>query len=259
MKHGIILTVMLNPTYYWEFRTSMLHMCKSLVGQGRQGISRFHFERVCLSLATRFYEFRICPSLFAGELEPCPEAEIIFGTHRACAMYASAQANFALKMADTIITSLVSAVPADGCEPIWNNSEAVKGSIVVVDRGTCPFADKVMRAQAMGAVAVVVVDYKSGAAAFAMPGNFSSVSIPATLITQEDGASLKDGLKHGATTLPIATLKIGPCAWITLAYTCKASKLHQRCMPFAHLGSVLMRLGGHGSDSVNGCRGPPAV
>ncbi len=187
----------------------------------RQGASRFHFERVCLSLATRFYGFRICPSLFAGELELCPEAEIILGTHRACAMYASAHANFALKMADSIRTSLVSAVPADGCEPIWNNSEAVKGSIVVVDRGACPFADQAMRAQAMGALAVVVVDNKPGAAAFAMPGNFSSVSIPATLITQEDGASLKDGLKHGATTLPIATLKIGPCD----ACTCKAPKL----------------------------------
>jgi hypothetical protein len=189
---------------------SMLRMCESFM---RQGAPRDHFERVCLSLATRFYRFRIYPSLFAGDLE-CPEAEIIFGTHRVCAMYASAQANFALKMADSIRTSLVRAVPADGCEPIWNNSEAVKGSIVVVDRGTCPFADKAMHAQAMGALAVVVVDNKPGAAAFAMPGNFSSISIPATLITQEDGASLKDGLKHGATTLPIATLKIGPCARI---------------------------------------------
>ena len=151
--------------------------------------------------------------MFAGELEPChPAAEIIFGTHRACAMYASAQSNFALKIAESISTSLVSAVPTDGCEPVWNNSEPVKGSIVVVDGGACPFADKAMHAQAMGALAVVVVDNKPGAAVFAMPGNFSSVSIPATLITQEDGASLKDGLKHGATTLPIATLKIGPCA-----------------------------------------------
>jgi hypothetical protein len=181
---------------------------------------RLSISNNCFSLATRFYRFRIYPSLFAGgELEPCPEAEIVFGTHRACAIYASAQANFALKMADSIRTSLVGAVPADGCEPIWNNSEAVKGSIVVVDRGTCPFADQAMHAQAMGALAVVVVDNKPGAAAFAMPGNFSSVSIPATLITQEDGASLNDGLKHDATTLPIATLKIGPCACMHMSST----------------------------------------
>ena len=153
--------------------------------------------------------------MFAGELEPChPAAEIIFGTHRACAMYASAQSNFALKIAESISTSLVSAVPTDGCEPVWNNSEPVKGSIVVVDRGTCPFADKAMHAQALGAVAVVVVDNKPGAAAFAMPGDFSNVSIPATLITQEDGVGLKDGLTLGAATLPIATLKIGACACI---------------------------------------------
>jgi ethanolamine transporter EutH len=125
-------------------------------------------------------------------------------------------------------------VPADGCEPIWSNSEAVKGSIVVVDRGTCPFADQAMHAQAMGAAAVVVVDNKPGAAAFAMPGIFSSVSIPATLITQEDGASLKDGLQHGATTLPMATLKIGPCACVK-----HPSTLHAFRSP-----RVLMLLGG---------------
>jgi hypothetical protein len=201
----------------------------------RQGAPRDHFERVCLSVATRFYiDFGIHPPSFAGELEPCPQAEIIFGTHRVCAMYAREQSKFVTKSAESIRTSLVRAVPADGCKPIWNNSEAVKGSIVVVDRGTCPFADQAMHAQAMGAAAVVVVDNKLGAAAFAMPGSVSSVSIPATLITQEDGASLKDGLQHGATTLPMATLKIGPCTCVK-----HPSTLHAFRSP-----RVLMRLGG---------------
>jgi hypothetical protein len=154
-------------------------------------------------LKTCFYRFCAFPT---GELDPCPEAEIIFGAQRACAMYASDQSSFALKMANSIDASLIIALPEDGCEPIWNNSETVKGSIVIVDRGTCPFLDKAMHAEAAGAVAVVVADDKPGAAAFSMPGNFSSVSIPATLITQADGASLK----ASAASISTATLKIGP-------------------------------------------------
>ena len=130
--------------------------------------------------------------MLLGEAELCPEAEIVFGARRVCAMYASEQLRFAVKLAETINASLVVAEPVDGCEPIWDNAEAVNGSIVVVDRGSCPFVDKAMNAQAAGAVAVLVANNKPGAA-FAMPGNFSSVSIPAMLITQEYGTSIKDG------------------------------------------------------------------
>jgi hypothetical protein len=56
-------------------------------------------------------------------------------------------------------------------------------------------------------VAVVVANNQRGAP-FPMPGNFSSVSIPAMLITQEDGARLKDST--AATIATDATLKIGP-------------------------------------------------
>ncbi len=130
-------------------------------------------------------------------------AEIILGTHRACAMYASEESPFALKTAETINASLVIAVPANGCEPIWSNAEAIKGSIAVVEGGACPLVDKVTHAQAVGALAVVVVN-ESGAV-FALPGNLTSISIHAMLIAQEDGSSLKDSAATGL----IATLKIG--------------------------------------------------
>ncbi len=140
----------------------------------------------------------------AGELEPCPEAEIVLGTHRACAMYASEQSHFALRIAETINAPVVVAMPADGCGLIWENAEAVNGSIAVVDRGACPFTDKAALAQAAGAVAVVVANNQPGAV-FVMAGNFSSVSIPAVLITLEDGATLKES----AIAMPTATLNIG--------------------------------------------------
>ena len=144
--------------------------------------------------------------MLAGEPEPCTETEIVFGARRACALYAAEQSRFASKMAEFINASFVVAMPANGCEPIWDNSEAVKGSIAVVYRGTCPFAVKATNAQAAGAIAVVVVNNQPGLVN--MVGNFSSVSIPAMLITQEDGTSLTEF----ATTGSSATLKIGPSA-----------------------------------------------
>ena len=156
--------------------------------------------------------------MLTGKHAPCPEANIVIDGRSTCAMYASEQWSFALKMAESINASLVVALPADGCEPIWDNAEAVKGNIVVVDRGACPFADKATHAQAAGAVAVVIANNQPGAT-FAMPGNFSGVSIPAVLIMQEDGARLKDGANAGMT----ATLEIGPpskpclhtaCVWV---------------------------------------------
>lgn len=152
-----------------------------------------------LSYASRF--------VLAGEvLEPCPEAEILFGTQRTCALYASEQSRFASKMAEFLDATLVVAEPDNGCDPSWINAEAVKGSIAVVNRGTCPFAVKATNAQAAGAIAVVVVNNQPGL--INMVGNFSSVSIPAMLITQEDGTSLTEF----ATTGSSATLKIGPSA-----------------------------------------------
>jgi hypothetical protein len=119
-------------------------------------------------------------------------------------MYASEQSHYALMMAQTIDAPVVVAVPADGCEPIWENAEAVNGSIAFVVLGACPFADKSVHAQAAGAVAVVVANIQPGAV-FAMPGDFSSVALPAMLITQEDGMSLKDR----SAAMLTAALKIG--------------------------------------------------
>jgi hypothetical protein len=142
--------------------------------------------------------------VLAGEaLEPCPEAEILFGTQRTCALYASEQSSFASKIGEFMNASLVVAEPDTGCDPTWTNAEAVKGSVAVVNRGTCSFAVKATNAQAAGAIAMVVVNNQPGL--FNMVGNFTSVSIPAMLITQVDGASLKEY----AATMPTVTLKLG--------------------------------------------------
>jgi extracellular elastinolytic metalloproteinase len=67
------------------------------------------------------------------------------------------------------------------------------GAVAIVDRGTCPFADKVLNAQAAGASAVVVANNAAGAP-IAIGGTAPGATIPSVMVSQADGATLKAGL-----------------------------------------------------------------
>eukprot|EP01087_Luapelamoeba_hula_P016308 TRINITY_DN5012_c0_g1_i2.p1 TRINITY_DN5012_c0_g1~~TRINITY_DN5012_c0_g1_i2.p1 ORF type:complete len:951 (-),score=112.95 TRINITY_DN5012_c0_g1_i2:45-2897(-) len=85
--------------------------------------------------------------------------------------------------------------------------EYIRGRIVLVDRGSCPFIQKVAALGSLGAVAVLVVDNEPDAALFGMTGTLDTVlpSLvqsardsgheivlpPSALISQKDGASLR--------------------------------------------------------------------
>ncbi len=76
-----------------------------------------------------------------------------------------------------------------GCEPITSD---VAGKIALVDRGVCAFVQKAANAQAAGAKAVLIANTASGVQG--MSGDDPSVTIPALLISIEDGALLKANL-----------------------------------------------------------------
>lgn len=84
----------------------------------------------------------------------------------------------------------------DACEPAVNAAD-IEGKIVVVDRGNCPFVDKVGFAETAGAIAVIVVN-NTGGAPYAMPGT-GTFDIPAVMISQADGNLLKAKLNAGET------------------------------------------------------------
>lgn len=67
------------------------------------------------------------------------------------------------------------------------------GAVAIVDRGTCPFADKVLNAQAAGASAVVVANNAAGAP-IAIGGTAPGATIPSVMVSQADGFTLKAGL-----------------------------------------------------------------
>lgn len=72
----------------------------------------------------------------------------------------------------------------------------VEGRVALVARGTCTFAEKIDRALAAGAVAVLVHDDGRGLAT--MGGDGPQRAAPAAMIGQPDGERLRDALAGGA-------------------------------------------------------------
>src|SRR5262249_17200790 len=65
--------------------------------------------------------------------------------------------------------------PTDGCEAITNN---VAGKIALIDRGLCNFVVKVAKAQAAGAIGVLIADNRVAAIPPGMGGTDPSITIP---------------------------------------------------------------------------------
>ena len=122
------------------------------------------------------------PASFAGEKQ--------FGT-----------ADFGVPLADPPVTGNVVLVndgvgtTSDACETIVNVA-ALTGNIALIDRGTCPFADKATRAQAAGATAVIIANNVAGSAP-GMTGSAPGLTIPVVSITQADATTMKSLLAGG--------------------------------------------------------------
>lgn len=108
------------------------------------------------------------------------------------------------------------AVPAEetpGCAPADYDGLPVKGAVVLVDRGACPFSEKQAIAAKLGALAMVVADTTDDENLGATLGEDTAVAIPVVSITKSDGERLraKPGqatLKLDATTSVITTRNV---------------------------------------------------
>jgi hypothetical protein len=127
--------------------------------------------------------------MVAGDHRPCEEAEITFGKLRTCAKYADAQDSYRSQVVEMLNASTVVAVPEMGCTP-FENAEQMAGNIAVINRGACFFAEKARNAEAAGAVAVIITNNRIEPLV-KMTGDFSAVTIPAMMVTQDGGAELR--------------------------------------------------------------------
>lgn len=100
--------------------------------------------------------------------------------------------------------------PNNGCEA-FVNAAAVNGKIALLDRGGCPFVQKVLNAQAAGAIAVVIADSVAGCPPAGLGGTDPTVTIPSVRITLADGNLIKASLVGGvnATLIRDPALRAG--------------------------------------------------
>ncbi len=80
---------------------------------------------------------------------------------------------------------------ASGCVPADFAGLDVKGAVVLVDRGGCPFPDKQAVAAEFGAVALIVANNVEADFLAATLGETTDVKIPVVTVTKDDGARLR--------------------------------------------------------------------
>lgn len=85
---------------------------------------------------------------------------------------------------------------ADACEDAINGA-SLSGKIVVIRRGTCAFADKIVRAETEGAVAVIIVNNQGGLSQIG--GTDPGIGIPSIMVTSATGEDLITELENGGT------------------------------------------------------------
>lgn len=83
---------------------------------------------------------------------------------------------------------------SNGCQDALNQDD-LSGKIVLIRRGVCTFAVKVLNAQRAGAIAVIIVNNASGSPT-AMGVGDDEIEIPAIMVSREDGELLINILKN---------------------------------------------------------------
>lgn len=114
-----------------------------------------------------------------------------------------------------------------GCAESDYDGLPVRGAVVLVDRGTCPFGDKQTNAAKRGAVALIVANNVDGDEFGATLGEDTDVQIPVVSVTKAEGARLraapgpvsltmKAGVKVDRTRNVIAQTKTGSTADVVM-------------------------------------------
>lgn len=133
-------------------------------------------EQAALVLDNAIVFTATAPAALAGNVYPTAAAS--FGP-------AATQANFG---GNVVLADDGSAVGSEGCGPFLN-AGAVAGNIALVDRGTCPFVQKVANAQAAGATGVLIANNVAGV--IAPGGADASITIPTLGISLDAGNAFK--------------------------------------------------------------------
>ena len=91
------------------------------------------------------------------------------------------------------------ASPVEACGPLSND---LTGQIALIARGGCPFVDKLLNAEAAGAIGAVV--YTLSGTPIAMGGVDPGIGIPGVMVFNADGLALADSVSTGTTNVTMS-------------------------------------------------------
>jgi Zn-dependent M28 family amino/carboxypeptidase len=136
------------------------------------------------------------------------------------------------------VTGPLVAVPTDaspGCNAANYDNLPVNGAVVLVDRGTCPFAQKAGAAAQHGAAAVVVADNVVEEQMAGTLGETTDAKVPVVSVSKSDGALLRS--TTGTVTVQLSAETKTIQARNVIAQT-KTGSTSDVVMAGAHLDSV---------------------
>ncbi|NJL76863.1 MAG: hypothetical protein HC892_19435 [Saprospiraceae bacterium] len=99
--------------------------------------------------------------------------------------------------ADAIVVNDSTAAPTLLCGAGVKND--VAGKIALMDRGTCSFVSKLIKAQNAGAIGGIIFNNAPGGGVIPMGGTDPAITMPCVMLSFEDGVKIKAALAAGAT------------------------------------------------------------
>lgn len=178
-------------------------LCRSWSSLYREDGSTFVDRSDCTSYAARGGVILTSPpTTTTPPPPPLPNQVVVNAPSAAAGTYPASGADFGPPVSQAITGVLVlvndgTASSTLGCSPLVGFPA---GGIALVDRGGCDDVTKAANAQAAGAVAVIVANSVAGDPT-TLTGS-GPITIPAVMISQASGATIKAGLPAVGTVRP---------------------------------------------------------
>ena len=162
-----------------------------------------NFTRLLLFIAGLFISNGLQAQLYVEVNAP----ESIAGPYSSDLANFGADLNTDIWTGDAVFVNDGTAAPTEGCEA---STIDLTGKIALIDRGSCEFGTKCLRAEEAGAIGAIVFNNDPGAGTIAMGAGVEgpNVTIPCVMLSYEDGQLIRAELENNTVniTLGLQTL-----------------------------------------------------
>lgn len=176
---------------------------------GKLWINMNNAERKASAINNQFLAWTGFQSFIGAQqtLTNVDTLDVFFFDKSGVALLPGGTANFGAKEGRRGVTDSLgfledTRAPGAACAALTSTQAAsVRGRIAVINRGGCAFTEKAKNAQAAGASAIIFINNTpsfAGRPAFGVDDPAAGITIASTLISQQDGARLREGTRFAS-------------------------------------------------------------